>query len=531
MGTPKDAVIEDDGSGCQQESNSSTKGSNIGEAEIVDNVSKITQSPSSPTFIKVNEKAEETGSSSTTAGDVLTIFQKENAHIDSMELMGVSKPIQDGLSSTDVNSLVHFDCDDGKKNPGSLRSSPGATKSQEKIDLAVERKSSKTSIDGRKSSRTPTASKSSAKISNLTAGDPVDGSFPSKTTCSNSRPCSSRSTTVTSMRLNHRKSGQRPLSAAKVPEKSKARENNPHSSARSFSDPRVSDVTKSLTPSRKSSHDQVLVKSAERSLSSSRAQSAAKKERLTPTSLRGEFKDEKGCKIGGSQEMSGRSSSATLSKRSVSRNSSKSTGTTSPTPSVVKKELDKSKSDDKIHQTPSERKGVVKAQSSCYERTEKAKSNDKGRIDGHHSQNSLSTSSLPIKEDLEKRPKSGRSISMGSNASIAKSEARLSNPRNSSLKSSLNGKVISPSQKTRVRSARENSGSARSLREAPGEFEVLSSSKTLQFSSPSYPEVRSRNSQSKTSLNKMEVLNNDNELRKETSLNQSSGKLRKCSPT
>ena len=510
MGTTKDDAIEDDGSGCQQESNSSIEGSNTGEAEIAANNSKISQSPSSPTVTKVNEKAEEKGRTSTTAGGVLTIFPEENAHIDSMEPMGVSKLIQDGPSSTDINTLVHFDCADGKKNPGSLRSSPGATKSQEKIDLAVKRKSSKTSIDGRKSSRTPTASRSSAKISNLSAGDSVDGSFPSQTTCSNSRPCSSRSTTDTSMRLNHRKSGQRPLSAAKVPEKSKSSQNKPHSSARSLSDPKVSDVTKSLTPSRKSSHGQ-----------SSRVQSADKKRQLTPTNIRGELKYDKVGKMSGSQEMSG-------------RNSSKSAGTTSPTstaPSVVKKELDKSKSDDKIHQTPSEQKGVVKAQSSCYERAEKAKSNDKGRMDGHHSQNSLSTSSLPIKEDLEKRPKSGRSISMGSNASIVKSEEPLSNPRNSSLKSSRNGKVISPSQKTRVRSAKENSGSARSLREAPGEFEVLCSSKTLQFSSPSYPEVRSRNSRSKTSLNKMEMLNNDNELKKETSLNPSSGKLRKCSPT
>ena len=521
MGTSKDAVIEKDGSGCRQESNSSIEGSNIGEAEIAANFSKISQSPSSPTVTKVNEKAEENGSTSTTAGGVLTIFPEENAHIDSMEPMGVSKPIQDGPSSTDVNTLVHFDCADGKKNPGSLRSSPGATKSQEKIDLAVERKSSKTSTDGTKSSRTPTASRSSAKISNLSAEDSVDGLFPSQTTCSNSRPCSSRSTTDTSMRLNHRKSGQRPLSAAKVPEKSKSSQNKTHSSARSFSDPKLSDVTKSLTPSRKSSHGE-----------SSRVQSADKKRQLTPTNIRGELKYDQVGKMSGSQKMSGRSSSATLSKRSLSRNSSKSAGTTSPTSTaVVKKELDKSKSDDKKHQTPCEQKGVVKAQSSCYERAEKAKSNDKGRIDGQHSQNSLSTSSLPITEDLEKRPKSGRSISMGSNASIVKSEERLSNPRNSSLKSSLNGKGTSPSQKTRARSAKENSGSARSLREAPGEFEVLGSSKTLQFSSPSYPEVRSRNSRSKTSLNKMEVLNNDNELRQETSLDTSSGKLRKCSPT
>ena len=232
MRTTKDDAIEDDGSGCQQESNSSIEGSNIGEAEIAANDSKISQSPSSPTVTKVNEKAEEKGRTSTSAGGVLTIFPEENAHIDSMEPMGVSKPIQDGPSSTDVNTVVHFDCADVKKNPGSLRSSPGATKSQEKIDLAVERKSSKTSIDGRKSSRTPTASRSSAKISNLSAGDSVDGSFPSQTTCSNSRPCSSRSTTDTSMRLNHRKSGQRPLSAAKVPEKSKSSQNKPHSSAR-----------------------------------------------------------------------------------------------------------------------------------------------------------------------------------------------------------------------------------------------------------------------------------------------------------
>ena len=305
------------------------------------------------------------------------------------------------------------------------------------------------------------------------------------------------------MNLNHRKSGQRPLSAAKVPEKSKSSQNNPHSSARSFSDPRVSDATKSLTPSRKSSHGQVLVKSTERSLSSSRAQSAAKKERLTPTSLRGEFKDEKGCKIGGSQEMSGRGSSATLSKRSVSRNSSKSE-MISPTPSAVKKELEKSKSNDKIHQTPNEQKGVVKAKSPCYEREENVKSNDKGTMDGRHSQNSPSTSSLPIKEDLEKRPKSGRSISMGSNVSIVKSKERLSNPRNSLSQDSLKGRVLSPPQKRH-----ERSGSARSLKQSPRKFEVLESSKTLQFSSPSYPEVRSRNSRSKTSLNKMEVLNTD----------------------
>ena len=360
MGTPKDATIEDDGSGCQEGTNGSTEVSNVGEAEITAGDSKIIQSPSPPTGIEDNEKAEETGNTSLTTGDVLTIsVPKENPHTDSVELMGVPKPVQDGPSPTDSNTPMNFDWADERKSPGCIRSSPGATKSQEKINLAVERKSSKTSIDGRKSRRTPTASESSANISNLSAGDSGEA------TCSNGRPCSSRSTTDTSVSLNHRKSGQRPLSAGKVPEKSKSSQNNPHSSARSFSDPRVSDATKSLTPSRKSSHGQVPVKSAERSLSSSRAQSAAKKERLTPTSLRGEFKDEKGCKIGGSQEMSGRVSSATLSKRSVSRNSSKSE-IISPTPSVVKKELEKSKSNDKIHQTPNEKKGVVKEQSSCY---------------------------------------------------------------------------------------------------------------------------------------------------------------------
>ena len=497
MGTPKDATIEDDGSGCQEGTNSSTEVSNVGEAEITAGDSKIIQSPSTPTGIEDNEKAEETGSTSLTTGDVLTIFPKETPHIDSVELMGVPKPVQDGPSRTDSITPMNFDWVDERKSPGPMRSSPGATKSQEKINLAVERKSSKTSIDGRKSSRTPTASRSSAKISNLSDGDSGEA------TCLTSRPCSSRSATDTSISLNHRKLGQRPLSAAKVPGKSKSSENNPHSSARSFSDPRVSDATKSLTPSRKSSHGQVLVKSAERSLSSSRAKSGAKKERLTPTSLRGEFKDEKGCKIGGSQEMSGRVSSATLSKRSVSRSSSKSE-IISPTPSVVKKELEKSKSNDKIHQTPNEQKGVVKAKSSCYEREENVKSNDKGTIDGRQSQNSPSTSSLPIKEDLEKRPKSGRSISMESNASIVKSEERLSNPRNSLSQDSLKGRVLSPPQKRHQRS-----GSAGSLKHSPRKFEVLESSKTLQFSSPSYPEVRSRNSRSKTSLNKMEVLNTD----------------------
>lgn len=121
MGTPKDPAIEDDGSGCQQESNTSTEGSNICEAKIPANVSNTTQSPSSPTVIKENEKAKQTGSTSTTAGDVLTIFPKENAHIDSMELIGVSKPIQDGPSSTDFDTPVHFDCADGKKESWELQ--------------------------------------------------------------------------------------------------------------------------------------------------------------------------------------------------------------------------------------------------------------------------------------------------------------------------------------------------------------------------------------------------------------------------
>ena len=93
---------------------------------------------------------------------------------------------------------------------------------------------------------------------------------------------------------------------------------------------------------------------------------------------------------------------------------------------------------------------------------------------------------------------------MGSNASVVKSEERLSNPRNSLSQNSLKGRVPSPRQKRH-----ERSGSALSLKQSPRKFEVLESSKTLQFSSPSYPEVRSRNSRSKTSLNKMEVLNTD----------------------
>ena len=212
MGTLKDTTIEDHGSGCQEGTNSSTEVSNVGEAEITAGDSKSIQSPSTSTGIENNEKAEETGSTSLTTGDVLTIFPKENPHIDSVELMGVPKPVQDGTSPTDSTTPVNFDWADERMSPGCMRSSPGATKSQEKIDLAVERKSSKTSIEGRKSSRIPTASKSSANISNLSAGDSGEA------TCSTSRPYSSRPTTDTSKSLNHRKSGQRPLSAAKVPE-------------------------------------------------------------------------------------------------------------------------------------------------------------------------------------------------------------------------------------------------------------------------------------------------------------------------
>ena len=65
----------------------------------------------------------------------------------------------------------------------------------------------------------------------------------------------------------------------------------------------------------------------------------------------------------------------------------------------------------------------------------------------------------------------------------------------------------------------------------PTQFEVLDSSKTFTFASPSYPQLRSRTSHSKTSLNKLEVLNTNDKQQKTTSPKQPSGKLQKAGPT
>ena len=75
--------------------------------------------------------------------------------------------------------------------------------------------------------------------------------------------------------------------------------------------------------------------------------------------------------------------------------------------------------------------------------------------------------------------------------------------------------------------------SVRSPRASPTQFDVLDSSKTLTFASPACPEVRARTSRmrSKTSVNKLEVLNTNDEQQKATSSKPTSGKLQKAGPT
>lgn len=493
MGSLTDAAVKvnDD---CQKSSSSSTGVFN--EREMINGISQITQKASSPTGRKEDKNFEV--NSASPAPSHLTVFPDENTDIDSRQINGVEQS-QCGV----------------KRSSGSLNSSPSARRSQEKVTVEAKRKCSKTSINERKSPLHST-SDSNARISNsasnLRAGDsPSHRATPLK-----SRPSSTCSTTDASVSSKGRKSSQRPLSSVEVPpEKSSTGDNRPHPRKQSLSlyDLRGSDATKSPTPSSKLSHGQVSVASSEGNLHSSRVPSAEKKGCLTPKDSKSELKD-KGLKMNVPQGIS--TSSATLSKQSVSHNSSK-TRQMSP---AVDKELEKSESDDKVHQMPREQKNIVKKQYSNYEEAENARPNAKEKTEARHSQNRLSTCSLP-KADLEQRPKSGRPVSKGSSSSIVRSEEHLHGTRTSSPKQT---DICNSSTKSSLKSTNERSGSAGSSRHPPRTFEVLDSTKTLRFSTPAYSEVQSRKAKSKTTLNKMEVLNTEHEQKQVTLSKPSSAK-------
>ena len=480
---------------CQKSSNSSTAVFN--EREMINGISQITQKASSPTGRKEDKNFEV--NSSSPAPSHLTVFPDENTEIDSRQINGVEQS-QCGV----------------KRSSGSLKSSPSARRSQEKVTVEAKRKCSKTSINERKSPL-HSISDSNARIiksaSNLRARDsPSHRATPLK-----SRPSSTCSTTDASVSSKGRKSSQRPLSSVEVPpENTSTGDNRPHPRKQSLSlyDLRGSDATKSPTPSSKLSHGQVSVASSEGNLHSSRVPSAEKKGRLTPKDSKSELKD-KGLKMNVSQGIRS-TSSTTLSKQSVSHNSSK-TRQMSP---AADKELEKSESDDKVHQMPREQKNIVKKQCSNYEEAENARPNAKGKTEARHSQNRHSTCSLP-KADLEQRPKSGRPVSKGSSSSIVRSEEHLHGTRMSSPKQT---DVCNSSSKSSLKSTNERSGSAGSSRHSPRTFEVLDSTKTLQFSTPAYSEVQSRKARSKTTLNKMEILNTEYEQKQVTLSKPSSAK-------
>lgn len=494
MGSLTDAavkVIND----CQKSSNSSTAVFN--EREMINGISQTTQKASSPTGRKEDKNFEV--NSASPAPSHLTVFPGENTDIDSRQINGV------GQSQCGV-----------KRSSVSLKSSPSAKRSQEKVAAEAKRKCSKTSINERKSplhSTYDSNARISKSSSNVRAGDsPSHRATPLK-----SRPSSNCSTTDASVSSKGRKSSQRPLSSVKLPpEKSSTGDHRPHPRKQSLSlnDLRGSDATKLTTTSSKLSHGQASVASSEGNLHSSRVPSPEKEGRLTPTDSKTELKD-KGLKMNVSQGKRS-TSSTTLSKQSVSHNSSK-TRQMSP---ADDKELEKSESDDKIHQMLREQKNMVKKKSSNYEEAENARPNAKGKTEARHSQNRLSTCSLP-KADLEQRPKSGRPVSKGSSSSIVRSEEHLHATRTSSPKQT---DICNSSSKSSLKSTNEHSGSAGSSRHSPRTFEVLDSTKTLQFSTPAYSEVQSRKAKSKTTLNKMEVLNTQNEQKQVTLSKPSSGK-------
>lgn len=495
MGSLTDAAVKENND-CQKSSNSST--AVVNKREMINGISQITQKASSPTGKKENKNSEV--NSALPAPGHSTVFPDENTDIDSRWIKGVKQ------SQCDV-----------KRSSGCLKSSPSARRSQEKVTEEAGGKCSETSIINERKSPLHSTSDSNARISqsasNLRAGDsPLHRATPSK-----SRPSSISSTTDASVSSKDCKSSQRPSSSVKAPrEKSNTGDNRPHSRALSVSlyDSRGSDAIKSPTPSRKLSYGQVSVASSEGNLHSSREPSAEKKQRLTPKDSKCELKD-KGLKMGVSQGLRS-SSSTTLSKQSVSHNSSKSR----PMSPAVAKELEKSESDYKVPQMQREQKNMVKEQSSSYEEAENARPNAKGKTEERHSQNRLSTCSLP-KADLEQRPKSGRPVSKGSSSSIVRSEEHLSDTRKLSPKQT---DICNSSSKSSLKSRNECSGSACSSRHSPSTFEVLDSTKTLKFSTPAYSEVQSRKARSKTSLNKMEVLSNEYEQKQVTLSKPSSGK-------
>ena len=206
-------------------------------------------------------------------------------------------------------------------------------------------------------------------------------------------------------------------------------------------------------------------------------------------------KDDKASKNQGQEKMKGSSSvTSTLSKRSK-RCSSSSSGDVSPVPNT--REQNSCTLENANNARLNKKEDVCRTSSNTKQRTD-IEHNREGRV-GKSDSKCVSTCQKSA-TSLAQRPVSGRPGSRRSVSSIARSN--------------------------------ERSSSARSSRASLNQFEVLNSSTSLKFATPSYPELRPRSSRSTTSpkIHRMEVLNAGTEQQRVPSPELSSKQRHSTSP-
>ena len=206
--------------------------------------------------------------------------------------------------------------------------------------------------------------------------------------------------------------------------------------------------------------------------SSHAAISAEKKSDRKSCRSRSACKDDKASKNQGQEKMKGSSSvTSTLSKR-LTRCNSSSSGAVSPVPNT--REQNSCTLENANSARLNKKEDVCRTSSNNKQRTDIEHNRD-GRV-GKSDSKCVSTCHESA-TSLAQRPVTGRPGSRRSVSSIARSD--------------------------------ERSSSARSSRASLNQFEVLNSSNSLKFATPSYPELRPRSSRSTTSpkIHRMEVLN------------------------
>ena len=222
----------------------------------------------------------------------------------------------------------------------------------------------------------------------------------------------------------------------------------------------------------------------------SRAASAEKKSDVKSSRSRSGCEDDRA-----SKKMDSCSSvTSTLSKRSKRCNSS-SSGDVSPVPNT--REQNSCTSENAMNARLNKRENVSRTSSNTKQRTDIEHNRD-GRV-GKSDSKCVSTCQQSA-TSLVQRPVSGRPGSRRSVSSIARSN--------------------------------ERSSSARSSRASLNQFEVLNSSTSLKFATPSYPELRPRSSRSTSSpkIHRMEVLNAGTEQQRVPSPELSSKRRHSASP-